>query len=46
LGSGSFALCNRSTGAITQTEIVSAIMTGGKNGLAAPNTSGDAPLIS
>jgi endoglucanase len=37
-GSGSFALFNRSSGAVTQQAIVSAIMTGVKNGLAAPNS--------
>jgi len=36
-GSESFALFNRSTGAVTQSSIVSGIMTGVKNGLASPN---------
>jgi endoglucanase len=36
-GSESFALFNRSSGAVTQTSIVSGLMTGVKNGLAAPN---------
>jgi endoglucanase len=36
-GSESFALFNRSTGAVTQSAIVSGIMTGTKNGLSAPN---------
>lgn len=37
-GSGSFALFNRSSGAQSQSAIVSAIVTGVKNGLSAPNT--------
>ncbi len=37
-GSGSYALFNRTSGAQTQTTIVSGLMTGVKNGLAAPNT--------
>ena len=37
-GSESFALFNRNTGAVTQTGIVSGLMTGVKNGLAAPNS--------
>ncbi len=37
-GSGSFALFDRSSGAVTQSTIVSGIMTGVKNGLAAPNS--------
>jgi endoglucanase len=36
-GSESFALFNRSTGAVTQSAIVSGLMTGVKNGLASPN---------
>ncbi len=36
-GSESFSLFNQNTGAITQPTIVSGIMTGVKNGLAAPN---------
>jgi endoglucanase len=37
-GSESFSLFNRNSGAVTQSTIVSGIMTGVKNGLAAPNT--------
>jgi endoglucanase len=37
-GSESFALFNRNTGAVTQSSIVSGLMTGVKNGLATPNT--------
>ena len=37
-GSGSFSLFNRSTGTVSQPEIVNAIMTGVRNGLAGPNT--------
>jgi endoglucanase len=37
-GSGSYALFDRTSGAVTQSTIVSGIMTGVKNGLAAPNT--------
>ena len=37
-GSQSFALFNRNTGAVTQPSIVSGLMTGVKNGLAAPNS--------
>ena len=37
-GSGSFSLFNRNSGAVTQPEIVNGLMTGVKNGLAAPNT--------
>jgi aryl-phospho-beta-D-glucosidase BglC (GH1 family) len=37
-GSGSFALFNRSTGAQTYPTIISGLMTGVKNGLAAPNS--------
>ena len=36
-GSGSFALFNRSSGAVTQSSIVNGIMTGVKNGLASQN---------
>ena len=36
--SESFALFNRNTGAVTQQSIVSGLMTGVKNGLAAPNS--------
>jgi endoglucanase len=37
-GTGSFALFDRNTGTVTQPTIVSGIMAGVKNGLAAPNT--------
>jgi len=37
-GTSSFALFDRSTGAVTQPSIVTGIMTGVKNGLAAPNS--------
>lgn len=37
-GSESFALFNRNTGAVTQPSIVSGLMAGVRNGLAAPNT--------
>jgi endoglucanase len=37
-GTSSFALFDRNSGAVTQPTIVSGIMTGVKNGLAAPNT--------
>ena len=37
-GSGSFSLFNRNTGAVSQPDIVNAIMTGVRNGLAAPNS--------
>jgi endoglucanase len=37
-GTSSFSLFNRSSGAVSQTEIVNAIMTGVKNGLAASGT--------
>jgi len=37
-GSESFALFDRNTGAVTQPSIVSGLMTGVKNGLAAPNS--------
>jgi endoglucanase len=37
-GSESFALFNRNTGAVTQPSIVSGLVTGVKNGLAAPNS--------
>jgi endoglucanase len=37
-GNESFSLFNRSTGAVTQSAIVNGIMTGVKNGLAAPST--------
>jgi endoglucanase len=37
-GNESFAIFNRNTGAVTQSTIVNGIMTGVKNGLAAPNT--------
>ena len=37
-GNESFALFNRNTGAVTQSSIVSGLMTGVKNGLAAPNS--------
>jgi endoglucanase len=37
-GSGSYALFNRTSGAQTQPTIITGIMTGVKNGLAAPNT--------
>jgi endoglucanase len=36
-GSGSYALFDRNSGAVTQPEIVNGIMTGVQNGLAAPN---------
>jgi len=36
-GSGSYALFDRTSGAVTQSTIVSGIMTGVKNGLGAPN---------
>ena len=37
-GSESFSLFDRNSGAVTQQAIVSGLMTGAKNGLAAPNT--------
>jgi len=37
-GSSSFSLFDRTTGAVTQPSIVSGIMTGVKDGLAAPNS--------
>lgn len=37
-GSGSFALFDRTTGAVTQPSVVAGIMTGVKNALVAPNT--------
>ena len=37
-GSSSFSLFNRSTGAVTQPDIVNGIMAGVRNGLAAPNS--------
>ena len=37
-GSGSFSLFNGSTGAVSQPEIVNAIMTGARDGLAGRNT--------
>jgi endoglucanase len=37
-GSGSFALFNRNTGAVSQPDIVNAIMAGVRNGLAAPDS--------
>jgi hypothetical protein len=38
VGSESFALFDRNTGAVTQQSIVSGLVTGVKNGLAAPNS--------
>jgi hypothetical protein len=37
-GSESFSLFDRNSGAVTQQAIISGLMTGVKNGLAAPNT--------